>query len=108
MKKVYTLPVARTGDTDTVAGIDLMHDATLTLDNDQATLIMDTTTDEDRQLSALASNVRAASIEEERQLADSQAFTPAVPARNLLDEVDQLRAELDALKARPVRKYPFS
>lgn len=64
MKKVYILPVERIDNTDTVAGIEYIHNALLTYGAGQAILIQDTTTEEDEALSILATEVREPTSEE--------------------------------------------
>lgn len=83
MIKIYILPVERIDNTDTVKGIEYIHDSLLTYGAGKATLIQDTTPEEDTALSALAIEVREPTIEE---LAAFEALPPT-----LLPDPDYIR-----------------
>ena len=76
MIKVYILPVERLDNTDTVVGIEYIHDALLTYNVEQATLIQDTFPNEDAALSLLAIEVRDPTSEE---IARFEAIEPTLP-----------------------------
>lgn len=87
MIRVYYLPVQTIEGIETIAGIEYVHDALLetTESPDSRKLIMDTTTDEDTQLSAVALEARDAT-QEEIDLYNAQVvITPPDP--------DTIRAE---------------
>uniref|UniRef100_A0A6H1ZSM1 Uncharacterized protein n=1 Tax=viral metagenome TaxID=1070528 RepID=A0A6H1ZSM1_9ZZZZ len=64
MIKVYILLVQRIDNTDAVVGIEHIHHAFLTYGAGKATLVQDTTPEEDTALSALAIEVRDPTPEE--------------------------------------------
>ncbi|KKK94241.1 hypothetical protein LCGC14_2684850 [marine sediment metagenome] len=64
MIKVYILPVTRQGNRDTVARAEYIHDAVLRYDVGTATLIQDTSPEEDSALAAIALQVRGPSPSE--------------------------------------------
>lgn len=84
MIKVYILPVQRLDNTDTAVGIEHIHHALLTCDAGKATLVQDTTPEEDIALSALALEVRDPTPEE---MASLEALPEPVPPTE-----DELRA----------------
>ncbi|MBA7699634.1 hypothetical protein ES703_108333 [subsurface metagenome] len=71
MLKVYILPVDRIENTDRPRGSEYIHDFVLIYDAGKATLIQDTTPDENMALSALAIEVRSPRKEEEEKLRQS-------------------------------------
>jgi len=93
----YLLPVDRVEDTDSVRGIDLIHDAALAygVEIDKAELIMDTDDSEHASLADYAIEWRDATAEEAALLPK-----PRPPARDYLAEIDDLSARVTAIEAR--------
>ncbi len=75
MLKAYILPVDRIENTDRPRGSEYFHDFVLIYDAGKATLIQDTTPDENMALSALAIDVRNPSKKEKELLSQSLQMT---------------------------------
>lgn len=93
MIKVYYLKVDKVDNIETPQGISYIHDAILdaTEKPDVRKLIMDTTTDEDITLSALAIEVRKATEDEVARLHSDLVMMPKEPTRNPITEIDQIK-----------------
>jgi hypothetical protein len=100
MIKVYYLKTERIEGTDTVEGIQFIHYAVLGVEGVLRKLIQDTTVAEDTGLSAVAVETRKATAGEIAQLESSKAMMSGEPARNLLAEMDELKAKVDILMQR--------
>ncbi|MBA7659129.1 hypothetical protein ES703_67094 [subsurface metagenome] len=87
MITIYFLPVVSANNTDTVAGVDLMHDGILEATEDPLTrkLIMNTTAQEDALLTPLAIETRYPTPDEVEQYLSQVVIVPPDP--------DTVRAE---------------
>jgi hypothetical protein len=98
MLKVYILPIERIENVEKVKGIEYIHDAILesTGKPNVRKLIMDTTSAEDRALSALAIEVRSPTSQE---MANMETLpSPSPPPRDLTKELDELKARVGKLE----------
>jgi len=93
MIRVYYLETERIANTDTVNGIQYIHDAILGVEGILRVLIQDTTVPEHNFLIAIAKSWRAATAAESTLLATLPP--PAPPARNLAAELDALRSQVN-------------
>jgi len=99
MIKTYFLPVNRIDNVETVAGMEYIHNAVLGVEGTERKLIQDTTPEEDFFLSTLSSMSREATDEEKAELENMLLeFPPSPPYRDLVAEVDKLKAEILELK----------
>jgi len=100
MIKVYYLPVERIDNTDVVKGSEYIHNAVLGTTERPSVrkLIMDTTVNEDEALSAVALEVRTPTGYEEELLTKTLSEVPAMLARNLGAEIDNLKAKIEELE----------
>lgn len=95
MLRVYILPVERINNTDTVRGIDYIHDAILTYDKYMAVLIQNTNPQEDTALSILAAMTR---IPTAKEIASFNSLEKAPPGRNLAHEIDILKERVTLIE----------
>lgn len=97
MIKVYLLPVTSINGTETVTGSDIIHDAILitTEDPNVRKLIMDVTQDEHDQLSALATEHRDATPEEQDYY--NSLVSPVVPDPDRVRALELLSTSPDAI-----------
>jgi len=98
MIKIYYLPIDRVDNTDTVRGVEYIHNAILqcTEKSDVRKLIRDTTPAEDLALSALAIKVGTPT---KTDIANYQSLpAPSPPARDLAAEIDGIKASILEIK----------
>ena len=97
MKRVYYLETVRVGNTDTVKGIEYIHQAILGVEGTLRKLIQDTTNVEHNGLTTIAKSWRDATDVEIAQLA-SIPKSVLTPTRDLEAEIDNLNARIKKLE----------
>ena len=99
MIRVYLLKTEIKGETETLKGIEYIHNAILDVEGNLRKLIQDTTDAEHTELSKLAENWRNASDEEKKQFqTTSYIHDVPVQTRNLAKEIDTLKARIEKLE----------
>lgn len=96
MIRTYFLKTKRIDGVDTCDGMEFIHDALLTTEGELRKLIQDTTDTEHKGLIKVADNWRETDKEE---IAIFQKMPKPSEGRNLVAEIDELKARLDSLKA---------
>jgi len=95
MIRTYYLETVRIDNTDTVKGIEYIHNAVLDVEGTLRKLIQDTTAEEHNGLIAVAVSWREATQDEVTQL--EALPPPPPPQRNPLKEIDEIKASLTTL-----------
>ena len=100
MIRVYYLGTEIVNKAECPRGIDYIHDAILGIEGTQRKLTQDTTEEEHTGLIAVADSWRDADEKEINQLNDMKASLPTEPARDILKEIDELKASINLFERR--------
>ena len=99
MIRIYYLETERIANTDTVKGIQYIHDAILDVEGTLRKLIQDTTDIEHTGLIKVAKSWREAEKQEIDSLNDMKARNPIMPSpRDLAKELDELEVRVAVLE----------
>lgn len=102
MLKVYYLKTEVRDNIEYIKGEQHIHRAILEVEGNLRKLIQDTTPEEDSALTALASKVREPTTEEKSRFQAFLLELPSEPARDLIKEIDALKARIEALEKKGI------
>ena len=98
MIRTYYLTTEIVNKVEQPKGIEHIHHAILDIEDTKQKLVQDTTDEEHNALVAIADSWREANTEEAKQLTDMKAEIPADPARDMVKELDALKARVEKLE----------